>query len=70
MDATIKLWKEFLGWGLYEGIRPNNAAQLLHALFNACDKHEKHWPTVSGLGCLSLPMCLLAKGLESFCDVY
>lgn len=48
MEAAIKLWKEFLEWGLYEGIRPLNAAQLLHALFNACDKHEKHWPTVSG----------------------
>ncbi len=47
MEAAMKLWKEFLEWGLYEGMRPYNAGKLLHSLFNACDKHEKHWPTVS-----------------------
>lgn len=46
MEATIKLWKEFQNRGLYEGLRPDSAANLLHSLFTACYKHDKHWPTV------------------------
>lgn len=47
MDEAIKVWKELKESGMYEGISPFSAGRLLHPLFNACDKHEKYWPTVS-----------------------
>ncbi|CAM9455508.1 unnamed protein product, partial [Ectocarpus fasciculatus] len=45
MDEAIKVWKELKASGMYEGISPYSAGRLLHPLFNACDKHEKYWPT-------------------------
>lgn len=48
MEEAVKVWTEFKDSGLYEGIPPHSAARLLHPLFNACDKHEKYWATVSG----------------------
>lgn len=54
MEVAMILWKEFQDWGLYEDIRPESAANLLHSLFTACYKHDKYWPTVRAVGSLWL----------------